>query len=157
MIDPELLADLRADLRRLVNIMKLPEWQRDLAAAVPDRLVKEIAADFRSYNPHPAQDPSAKVSVQGAGVVKTGDVGPQHRPVDPSATNSGGWVEAKSIDSWRPPGLREMDAMMDAADLQDRLERVKQLGEAKALLQAEAEIKAQQEAELNKKGKGSSK
>ena len=150
MIDPELLADLR----RLLDTLRLPEYMRDLVDAVPDRLVKEIAQDFRSYNPHPAQDPSAKVSVQGAGVVKTGDVGPQHRPVDPSATNSGGWVEAKSIDSWRPPGLREMDAMMDAADLQDRLQRVKELGEARALLQAEAEIKAQQEAELSKKPKG---
>jgi hypothetical protein len=47
MIDPELLADLQADLRRLVNIMKLPEWQRDLIASVPDRLVKEIAAVAR--------------------------------------------------------------------------------------------------------------
>jgi hypothetical protein len=150
MIDAELLADLR----RLLDTLRLPEYMRDLVDAVPDRLVKEIAQDFRSYNPHPAQDPSAKVSVQGAGVVKTGDVGPQHRPVDPSATNSGGWVEAKSIDSWRPPGLREMDAMMDAADLQDRLQRVKELGEARALLQAEAEIKAQQEAELSKKPKG---
>ena len=136
MIDPELLADLRADLRRLVNIMKLPEWQRDLTAAVPDRLVKEIAADFRSYNPHPAQDPSARVSVQGAGVVKTGDVGPQHRPVDPSATNSGGWVEPKSIDTWKPDGLSIMDEMMDQQDAIDRAARVRELAAAATVQRA---------------------
>jgi hypothetical protein len=130
MIDPELLADLRADLRRLVNIMKLPEWQRDLAAAVPDRLVKEIAADFRSYNPHPAQDPAAKVSVQGAGVVKTGDVGPQHRPIDANATNTGGWQEPPKVDQWKPPGLEHMDRMMDQQDAIDRAARVRELAEA---------------------------
>jgi hypothetical protein len=48
-----------------------------------------------------------------------------------------------------------MDRMMDAQDAIDRLQRVRELGEAKALLQAEAEIKQQREAELNKKGKGS--
>jgi hypothetical protein len=136
MIDPELLADLQADLRRLANIMKLPEWQRDLINNVPDHLVKAIAADFRSYNPHPAQDPSARVSVQGAGVVKTGDVGPQHRPVDPSATNSGGWVETKSIDSWRPPGVEIADRIVDHFDAIDRAERIRQLAEAAALQRA---------------------
>jgi hypothetical protein len=132
MIDPELLADLR----RLVNTLRLPEYMRDLTAAVPDRLVKEIAADFRSYNPHPAQDPSAKVSVQGAGVVKTGDVGPQHRPVDTSATNSGGWQEPPKVDAWRPPGVEHMDRMMDQQDAIDRAARVRELAEAAAVQRA---------------------
>jgi hypothetical protein len=145
--------DWLREFRRVLN-NELPRYVRDLAEAVPTSVVKDIVSDFRSYNPHPARDPSAKVSVQGAGVVKTGDVGPQHRPIDPSATNSG-WVEAKSIDSWRAPGLEHIDRLVDAADLQDRLERVKQLGEARALAQAEAEIKQQREAELLKKGKGS--
>ena len=127
MIDAELLADLR----RLVNTLRLPEYMRDLTAAVPDRLVKEIAADFRSYNPHPAQDPSAKVSVQGAGVVKGGDVGPQHRPIDASAT--GGWQEAPKVDQWQPPGLKHMDRMMDQQDAIDRAARVRELAEAAAV------------------------
>jgi hypothetical protein len=55
---------------------KLPEYMRDLIRAVPTDLVKQIAEDFRSYNPHPTQDPSAKVLVQGAGRVVTGDVRP---------------------------------------------------------------------------------
>jgi hypothetical protein len=136
MIDPELLEELR----RFVNANRLPEWKRDLVDAVPDHLVKQIAADFRSYNPHPAQDPAAKVSVQGAGVVKTGDVGPQHRPLDVSATNSGGWVEAKPLDSWRAPGLEHMDRMMDAQDAIDRAARARELAEAAALKRAEAEF-----------------
>jgi len=147
MIDAELLEDLR----RLMNTLRLPEYMRDLTAAVPDRLVKEIAADFRSYNPHPAQDPSAKVSVQGAGVVKTGDVGPQHRPVDPSATNSG-WVEAPKVDNWRPPGVDLCDRLVDAQDAIDRAERIRQLAQTAAIKRAEAEIKAREEEEA-KKGK----
>ena len=144
MIDPELLADLQADLRRLANIMKLPEWQRDLINNVPDHLVKAIAADFRSYNPHPAQDPSARVSVQGAGVVKTGDVGPQHRPVDPSATNSGGWVEAKSIDSWRPPGVDLCDRIADHFAALDRAERIREVAQSAAVQRALSEPQEQE-------------
>jgi hypothetical protein len=148
MIDAELLADLR----RLVNTLRLPDYMNDLVRNVDTNLVRDIVADNR-HPIHPAQDPSAKVSVQGAGVVKTGDVGPQHRPIDTDATTDrSGWVEAKSIDSWRAPGLEHIDRLVDAADLQDRLERVRQLGEAKALVQAEAEM-AKQQAELNKKQK----
>jgi hypothetical protein len=111
----------------------------------------DIVNDFRSYNPAPRSlTPPATVTPVGAGKVVTGSDAPV-------ASGGTGWADSPQIRDWKPPGLREMDAMMDAADLQDRLERVKQLGEAKALLQAEAEIKAQQEAELNKKGKGSSK
>ena len=135
------------EFRRVLNA-ELPEYVKDLAAAVPTSVVKDIVSDFRSYNPHPAQDPSAKVSVQGAGVVKTGDVGPQHRPIDTEATTDrSGWREPPKIDNWKPPGLEHIDRLVDAADLQDRLQRVRQLGEAKALVQAEQE--------LLKKGKGS--
>jgi hypothetical protein len=38
----------------------------DLIKNVPTDLVRDIVNDFRSYNPHPAQDPSAKVVPQGA-------------------------------------------------------------------------------------------
>jgi hypothetical protein len=141
--DPEWVREFR----RVLNA-ELPEYVKDLAAAVPTSVVKDIVSDFRSYNPHPAQDPSAKVSVQGAGVVKTGDVGPQHRPIDTEATTDrSGWREPPKIDNWKPPGLEHIDRLVDAADLQDRLQRVRQLGEAKALVQAEQE--------LLKKGKGS--
>jgi hypothetical protein len=48
MIDAELLADLR----RLVNIMKLPEWQRDLIKTCPDDLMKSIVEDSRRGDIH---------------------------------------------------------------------------------------------------------
>jgi hypothetical protein len=131
MIDAELLADLQ----RLVNALKRPEWQRDLERTVPTDLVRAIVADNR-HPIHPAQDPSAKVTVQGAGVVKTGDVGPQHRPIDPSATNSGGWQEPPKVDSWRPPGVEHMDRMMDQQDAIDRAARVRELAEAAAVQRA---------------------
>jgi hypothetical protein len=143
MIDPELLADLQADLRRLVNIMKLPEWQRDLVRNVDTDLVRDIVADHR-HPIHPAQDPSARVSVQGAGVVKTGDVGPQHRPVDPSATNSGGWVEAKSIDSWRPPGVDLCDRIADHFAALDRAERIREVAQSAAVQRALSEPQEQE-------------
>ena len=132
------------EFRRLLNA-ELPEYVKDLAQAVPTSVVKDIVSDFRSYNPHPAQDPSAKVVPQGAGRVIDGNDAPV------ASTGTGGWVDAPKVDNWKPPGLREMDAMMDAADLQDRLERVRQLGEAKAFAEAEAEIKQQEE--TSKKGK----
>jgi hypothetical protein len=144
MLDPALLQELR----RVLAAFKRPEYVNDLVAAVPDQAVKDLVNDFRSYNPHPAQDPSAKVVPQGAGRVIDGN----DRPV--ASTGTGGWVTPPSVDSWRPPGLREMDAMMDAADLQDRLQRVKQLGEARALAQAEAELAKQPEPTKERKDKG---
>ena len=122
--------DWAKELRRLLN-NELPRYVRDLAEAVPTSVVKDIVSDFRNYNPHPAQDPSAKVSVQGAGVVKGGDVGPQHRPIDASAT--GGWQEAPKVDQWQPPGLKHMDRMMDQQDAIDRAARVRELAEAAAV------------------------
>ena len=107
------------------------EYMRDLIRNVGDKAVRDIVNDFRNYNPHPAQDPSARVSVQGAGVVKTGGVGPQHRPIDPSAT--GGWQEAPKVDQWQPPGLKHMDRMMDQQDAIDRAARVRELAEAAAV------------------------
>jgi hypothetical protein len=132
------------EFRRVLNAAKLPEYMRDLAEAVPTSVVKDLVSDFRSYNPHPAQDPSAKVVPQGAGRVIDGND-------TVASTGTGGWVDAPKVDNWRPPGLEHIDRMMDAADLQDRIERVRQLGQAKALVQAEAEIKRQEE--TSKKGK----
>jgi hypothetical protein len=142
MIDPALLEELR----RLVNASKLPEYMRDLERAVPTDLVRQIANDFRNYSPTPKADPRAKVVPVGAGRVIDGSDAPV------ASTGTGGWVEPPKVDSWRPPGLEHMDRMMDAQDAIDRLQRVRELGEAKALVQAEAEL-IKQQAELNKKQK----
>src|SRR6516165_12376481 len=101
MTDP----DWVREFRRVLNA-ELPEYVKYLAQAVPTSVVKDIVSDFRSYNPHPAQDPSAKVVPQGAGRVIDGN----DTPV--ASTGTGGWVTPPQVDSWRPPGLREMDAMM---------------------------------------------
>jgi hypothetical protein len=127
MFDPVLLEELR----RFVAACRLPEWKRDLVETVPDQLVKQIAQDFRSYNPHPAQDPSAKVSVMGAGRVVTGDDGPAHRPMDTS-----GWVEPPKVDAWRPPGVDICDQLMDQQDAIDKAQRIRELAEAAALQRA---------------------
>ena len=148
MIDPELLADLR----RLVNASKLPEWQRDLVEGVPTDLVKQISEDFRSYNPAPRSlTPPATVTVVGSGKVVTGTEGPQHRPIDTNATNSG-WVEAKSIDSWRAPGVDICDQLMDQADAIERAERIRQLAQTAAIRRAEAELAKQPEPKPEGKG-----
>jgi hypothetical protein len=135
MIDPELIEDLR----RLVNTLRsVPEWQRDLERAVPTDLVRQLAEDFRSYNPAPRSlTPPATVTVVGSGKVVTGDVGPQHRPIDTEATTDrSGWREAPKIDNWRAPGLEHMDRMMDAQDAIDRVQRVRELGEAATVQRA---------------------
>src|SRR6516162_3516660 len=113
MIDPELLADLR----RLVNASKLPEWQRDLVEGVPTDLVKQIVEDFRSYNPAPRSlTPPATVTIVGSGKAVTGDVGPQHRPIDTDATTDrSGWREAPKVDAWRAPGIEHVDRLLDQA------------------------------------------
>ena len=107
--------------------------------------MKDIVNDFRNYSPTPRADPSAKVVPVGAGRVIDGSDAPE-------ASNGTGWVDAPKVDSWKPPGLEHMDRMMDAQDAIDRLQRVRELGEAKALVQAEAEL-IKQQAELNKKQK----
>ena len=142
MIDPALLEELR----RLVNASKLPEYMRDLERAVPTDLVRQIANDFRNYSPTPKADPRAKVVPVGAGRVIDGND-------TPVASTGSGWADSPQIKDWKPPGLEHMDRMMDQADAIDRAERLRQLAQTAAVRRAEAEIKAQQEAELNKKQK----
>ena len=120
-------------------------WVKDLIRTVPDQLVKDIVSDFRNYKPGPSGGTPATVQVVGAGRTVTGS--------NTVASGGTGWAESPQIKDWRPPGLEAMDRMMDAADLRDRLELVKQLGEAEALKRAEAELK---EAQL-KKAKGGEK
>jgi hypothetical protein len=142
MIDPALLAELR----RFLNAHKLPEYMSDLTKAVPTDLVRDIVNDFRSYNPHPAQDPSAKVVPQGAGRVIDGNDAPV-------ASHGTGWVDAPKVDDWRPPGLSICDQLMDQADAIDKAERIRQLARAAAVQQAEAAIKQEDKERKDKEPK----
>lgn len=115
-------------------------WVGDMRSVVDTKLMQDIVSDFRNYSPTPRADPSAKVLPVGAGRVIDGSDAPV------ASNGTGGWVEAPKVDSWKPPGLEHMDRMMDAQDAIDRLQRVRELGEARALVQAEAELKRQEEA-----------
>jgi hypothetical protein len=112
---------------------RLPEYMRDLIKAVPDDVVRSLVEDFRTYKISPAQDPSAKVTPVGAGKVVDGGEGVR-------GGNGSGWVEAPRVDSWRPPGIDAIDAMCDAQDARDRVERIRHLAEAAAVRRAEAEL-----------------
>jgi hypothetical protein len=121
-------------LRRVPNA-ELPEYMRDLVEAVPTDLVKQIAEDFRSYNPAPRSlTPPATVQIQGAGRVVSADDAP-------TASTGTGWVPAPKVDDWKPPGLEHMDRMMDAQDAIDRAARARELTEAAAIKRAEAPLK----------------
>jgi len=116
MIDAALLADLRRLVNTLLLQERLPEWQRDLAAAVPDKAVKDLVNDFRRGPP----------------------------PAGEEVQRGTGWTEPPKVDQWKPPGLEHMDRMMDAQDAIDRAARARELIEATAIQRAQAELKAQQ-------------
>ena len=106
------------------------DWVRDLRRVVDDKLMRDIVNDFRSYNPAPRSlTPPATANPVDAAPVKTGDVGPQHRPLDRS-----GWVDAPKVDAWRPPGLEHCDRLMDHQDALDRAARVEELVKAAGAL-----------------------
>jgi hypothetical protein len=143
MIDPALLEELR----RFLSATRLAEWQRDLVENVPDRLVRQIAQDFRNFNPHPAQDPRAKVVPQGAGkVVTPGEV---EAPQDRS-----GWRDSPQLR--QPDGVNYVDALCDDEDRRFRAQRIRELaGTQHSLKLAEAAKEAAAKAEdPNKKGPG---
>jgi hypothetical protein len=118
------------EFRRILN-NELPGYVRDLAEAVPTSVVKDIVNDFRSYNPHPAQDPAAKVVPQGAGRVIDGSDAPV------ASTGTGGWVTPPQVDQWKgPPGIEHVDRLLDQADAIDKAERIRQLAEAAAVQRA---------------------
>ena len=121
-------------------------WVGDMRSVVDTKLMQDIVSDFRNYSPTPRADPSAKVVPVGAGRVIDGND-------TPVASTGSGWADSPQIKDWKPPGLEHMDRMMDQADAIDRAERLRQLAQTAAVRRAEAEIKAQQEAELNKKQK----
>ena len=120
---------------------QLPEWAHDLVKNVDDKQVRDIVSDFRNYSIGPSQGPAAKVTVQGAGVVRDADPGPAYRPF----VEQGGWVKPPQVDSWRPPGEAVMNQLMDQQDIIDKAERIRVLAEAirntRALAAAEEELK----------------
>jgi hypothetical protein len=101
---------------------RMPEWMRDMTRAVDDKLVADLVSDARAHNVIHSNGPVNKVTVQGAGAVVTGTDGAAHR--------GSGWSEPPSIDSWKPPGLEIMDAMVDEQDRIDRAKRALELGQA---------------------------
>ena len=126
MIDAALLADLRRLVNTLLLQERLPEWQRDLAAAVPDKAVKDLVNDFRR-GPPPAGPTLPAVKVMGAGrVVTAGE----------EVQRGTGWTEPPKVDQWKPPGLEHMDRMMDQQDAIDRAARIRELAEAAAVQRA---------------------
>ena len=101
----------------------LPEWQRDMARAVDDKLMRDLVNDFRNYSPVPRPEgPAATVRVTSAGAVASGDDGAKHR--------GSGWTEPPSIDSWRAPGLEIMNRLVDEQDAIDKAKRALELGQA---------------------------
>ena len=126
-------------------------WIEDMRRVVDTRLMQDIVNDFRSYNPHPTQDPSAKVVPQGAGKVVDADVGPQHRPYEQRS----GWVTPPQVDQWKAPGIEHVDRLVDERDRLDRAARIRELGAAEhslrlaeAAREAEAKEKAPKDGNL---------
>jgi hypothetical protein len=86
---------------------RIEPWERDLAKAVPDRLVRDIVADNRS--------PRGPSSIAASN--KTEDREPQERGT--------GWMKETPI---RPPeGVEWIDRLCEQQDALDRREREKRL------------------------------
>jgi hypothetical protein len=96
------------------------EQLRRMNEACDSKTLADIVADNRTSVFLPAPRSAATVVPVGAGKTASGDDGAAHR----------GWVETKSIDDWRPPGLEHMDRMMDQQDAIDRAARARELAEA---------------------------
>jgi hypothetical protein len=126
------------------------EWVNDLRRVADDKLVKQIAEDFRNYNPSPRSSlsPPATVQVVGAGRVVGGD------EAQPVAGTGSGWADSPQIKDWRAPGIDYVDAMCDAQDRVDRAARARELIEAAAIKKAEAELAKQPEPTKERKDKG---
>jgi hypothetical protein len=122
-------------------------WMRDAVKVADEKLVKQIADDFRAYNPAPRStlSPPATVQVVGAGRVVGGDDAPV-------ASGGTGWASSPELKP--PPGVSIIDEMCAQEDQAWRLQRAKELAaahHARALV--EAEIKQRSEEEANKKQK----
>jgi hypothetical protein len=64
----------------------------------------------------------------------------RRRLYNPGEPKSGGdgWREPSKVDSWRPPGINVIDALVDAQDMIDRAARIRELGEASRTLRPRA-------------------
>ena len=91
---------------------RIEPWELEMMKAVPDRVVRDIVSDARSWSGGPssiaATPPSNKTDE---------DREPQERGT--------GWLAERPI---RPPeGVEWVDRLVDVQDALDRRERVKQL------------------------------
>jgi hypothetical protein len=113
---------------------RLEQWQIDMINAVPADVMRDIRGDAKAHN----------VILSRGGTATTNKEPPRGT----------GWQEAKSIDSWRPPGEAAMNRLMDEADALDKAERIARLVETARHLQllkeAEAEAKNLEEKDPGK-------
>jgi len=90
----------------------------EMAAAVPDRMIKDIERDNQAPTGRPGMIPSSQVSGPGGGVTGSGT----------------GWVAPNPLSP--PPGVNILDKIMDHEDAKDRAE----------LIEREARLRAMQKA-----------
>jgi hypothetical protein len=95
-----------------------PSALAEMVAAVPDHMLREIAMrDNRAPTGRPGMIPNSQQSTGGGSANVPG-----------SGT---GWAHETPIVP--PPGLRYVDAQLDAQDAKDRAERIRQDAELKAM------------------------
>jgi hypothetical protein len=100
-----------AQMRKMIEAL-----EAQIRRNTEDDLLRAIVADNRV--PPSAQPPMPKVTVHGAMEVKQSYAG-----------NGTGWSQPQSVDEWKPPHQRGIDALMDAEDAQWRAARKKELGQ----------------------------
>jgi hypothetical protein len=83
--------------------------------AVPESLMREIRADERKPNP---------VTQASSSPLSTSPSSAQSQP-----QRKGGWIEPRPLES--PPGLKYVDALVDAQDAKDRAELALKLAKAR--------------------------
>jgi hypothetical protein len=105
---------------------KLPEWVRDMQ--ISDQLMRDIVNDGRRKG-LPSMGGGGPVPADAGKVIDGND--------RPAASTGTGWAESPSVNSWQAQaGIRDIDRLVDAADAQDKLQRLKVLAETVAALQA---------------------
>jgi hypothetical protein len=89
----------------------LEEWERDMARAVDDRLMRDLVSDAQAHKTIISNGTAAKndkVTPVGAGVAVDAGPGAKHR----------GWVEAPKLK--QPEGVKLIDEIAEAFDKVDR-------------------------------------
>jgi hypothetical protein len=116
--------------------MAIPEWMRPMLDVVDDKLMRQIAEDFRRGPPPPGPT-LPKATPIDAGRVVTGTDGAAHTP-------HRGWSEAPKLPQ-DPPGWSGVEALLDAEDRAWREQRQREFKLAR--LRAEVETKEIKELE----------